>query len=84
MTPCLLSDDMFCLCFFWQRADKERDRLPQPVRFPFGRVVEDKRDDSRVKDTASSFLSANRFSGTLHHGGVEEQVAGPCVSLVPV
>lgn len=34
-------------------------------------------------DTVFSFLSANRFLGMPHHGSVE-QVAGPCINLVPV
>lgn len=34
-------------------------------------------------DVVFSFLTANRFSGTLDHGSVEE-VAGPCINLVPV
>lgn len=35
------------------------------------------------QDVVFSFVTANRFSGTLGHGSVEE-VAGPCINLVPV
>lgn len=35
------------------------------------------------QNTVFSFLSANRFSGTLLHGS-SEQVPGPCINLVPV
>lgn len=34
-------------------------------------------------DVVFSFLSANRFSRALHHGSAED-VAGPCINLVPV
>ncbi|KAJ4397181.1 hypothetical protein N0V93_001405 [Gnomoniopsis smithogilvyi] len=35
------------------------------------------------QDVVFSFLTANRFAGTFDHGSVEE-VAGPCINLVPV